>query len=73
MDNTTYLECNQEMTDALLYTVLYNETQRLRVCNNKKERQRIRMFILTGYQELKRNLREERGQETFQENRMQQN
>lgn len=39
--------------DALLYTAIFNEVNRLEDCKNKKERQRIRDFILSAYRDLR--------------------
>lgn len=51
--NIVFLETDEEKNNALLYTAIFNEVQRLNVCKNKKERENIRKFILNGYQELK--------------------
>lgn len=52
MDNV-FTETDSEKIDALLYTAIFNEVDRLKNCNNKKERQEIRNFILTSYRALR--------------------
>lgn len=47
-------ECTANEIDALLYTAICNEVARLANCKNKKERQQIRIFILSGYEVLKK-------------------
>jgi hypothetical protein len=53
--NKIFLETDKEKIDALLYTAIFNEINRLQSCSNKKERQSIRDFILKGYKDLKSN------------------
>lgn len=47
-----FTEISGTEVDALLYTAMFNEVNRLEDCKNKKERQRIRDFILSAYQKL---------------------
>lgn len=47
------LECTENEIDALLYSAIYKELDRLANCRSKKERQKIRNFILSGYKALK--------------------
>ncbi len=47
------LECTENEIDALLYSAIYKEFGRLANCRSKKERQKIRTFILSGYMALK--------------------
>lgn len=47
------LECTENEIDALLYSAIYKELGRLSNCRSKKERQKIRTFILSGYKALK--------------------
>lgn len=55
MDNVVLLETDSKRNDALLYTAIFDEVQRLKTCRNRKERQDIRNFILLGSQILKTN------------------
>ena len=48
-----FTEISDTEVDALLYTAIFNEVNRLENCKNKKERQRIRDFILSAYQDLR--------------------
>lgn len=50
---TVRLECTENEIDALLYSAIYKELDRLSNCRSKKERQKIRNFILSGYKALK--------------------
>ena len=55
IDSTVFLETDSKRNDALLYTAIFDEVQRLKICRNRKERQDIRRFILSGSQILKTN------------------
>lgn len=48
-----FTEISRKNIDALLYTAMLNEVNRLGKCRNKKERQSIRNFIISAYQTLK--------------------
>ena len=48
-----FTEISRKNMDALLYTAMLNEVNRLEKCRNKKERQSIRNFIISAYQTLK--------------------
>lgn len=48
-----FTEISGTEVDALLYTAMFNEVNRLEDCKNKKERQRIRDFILSAYRDLR--------------------
>lgn len=48
-----FVETDEEKVDALMYTAVFDEILRLKTCRNRRERQRIRKFILAGYQALK--------------------
>ncbi|WP_443716564.1 hypothetical protein [Ruminococcus sp.] len=48
-----FTEISRKNIDALLYTAMLNEVNRLEKCRNKKERQSIRNFIISAYQTLK--------------------
>ena len=48
-----FTEISRKNIDALLYTAMLNEVNRLEKCRNKKERQSIRNFIISDYQTLK--------------------
>lgn len=48
-----FTEISRKNIDALLYTAMVNEVNRLEKCRNKKERQSIRNFIILAYQKLK--------------------
>lgn len=48
-----FTEISRKNIDALLYTAIVNEVNRLEKCRNKKERQIIRNFIISAYQTLK--------------------
>lgn len=68
-----FTKTDKEKADALLYTALFNETERLKQCGSKKERQEIRKFILNGYSILAESIRQEMScQDTFQEDMLQQ-
>lgn len=47
-----FTEISGKNIDALLYTAMLNEVNRLEKCRNKKERQSIRNFIISAYQTL---------------------
>ena len=51
-----FSETDKEKADALLYTALFDEINRLKRSRSKKERQMIRDFILEGYLQLQRSL-----------------
>lgn len=68
-----FLETDKEKVDALLYTAIFNEVERLKNCRSKKERQNIRSFILASYQELKRVLSEDKCLNNAQENSQREN
>lgn len=53
-----FVETDEEKADALMYTAVFDEILRLKTCRSYRERQRIRDFILAGYQELKEHRRE---------------
>lgn len=53
MEKPVFVEVSQKKIDALLYTAMFNEVNRLDNCRNKKERQSIRNFIISAYQKLK--------------------
>lgn len=55
IDSVVLLETDSKRNDALLYTAIFDEVQRLKICRNRKERQDIRRFILSGSQILKTN------------------
>lgn len=57
MTDPVFTKVTDEEKDALLYTAVFNEVNRLNETMNKEERQRIRQFILEGYRELKKSLR----------------
>ena len=43
-----FTEISGKNIDALLYTAMLNEVNRLEKCRNKKERQSIRNFIISA-------------------------
>lgn len=52
--DAVFANVTEEEKDALLYTAIFNETIRLKETAGRKERERIRTFILDGYRALTR-------------------
>ncbi len=59
MNSPVFTEVSDKETDALIYTVMYNEVKRLADTSSKKERQRIREFIIAIYREMIRGHQQE--------------
>lgn len=61
LNEPVFTETNKERIDAILYQAMFDETIRLRKCRNRKEREKIRTFIMEAYQLFaERNLENER-------------
>lgn len=67
-----FVETDEEKADALMYTAVFDEILRLKTCRSYRERQRIRDFILAGYQELKKHWRGNADSSILQDNAQQQ-
>lgn len=50
LNEPVFTETNKERIDAILYQAMFDETIRLRKCRNRKEREKIRAFIMEAYQ-----------------------
>ena len=59
MNSPVFTEVSDKETDSLIYTVMYNEVKRLADTSSKKERQRIREFIIAIYREMIRGHQQE--------------
>ena len=61
-----FTETNKERIDAILYQAMFDETIRLRKCRNRKEREKIRAFIMEAYQLFAERNLENENQDIFQ-------
>jgi hypothetical protein len=66
LNEPVFTETNKERIDAILYQAMFDETIRLRKCRNRKEREKIRAFIMEAYQLFAERNLENENQDIFQ-------